>query len=55
MDRFVVDRLCIVESIEEDGEMERGWVERWVVNVVLGGTLFRRLNDRLVVGWTLDK
>src|ERR1700685_2454320 len=52
MDRFGADILCIVESIEEDGEMERGWVGRWVVNVVLGGTLFRRLKDHLVVGWT---
>ena len=52
MDRFVADRRCIVESIGEDGETGRGWVGRWVVNVVLGGTLFRRLTDRLVVGWT---
>jgi hypothetical protein len=55
MDRFGADRLCIVESIERDGETGRGWVGRWVLNVVLGGTLFRRLTDRLVVGWTLDK
>ena len=55
MDRFVADRLCIFGSIEEDGgtgRRMRGWVGRWVVNVVLGGTLFRRLKDRLVVGWT---
>ena len=52
-DRSRGGRRCIVVSIGEEGETEkRRWVGVWVVNVVLVGTLFRRLKRRPEVGWT---